>query len=149
MPAGWQISCVSWTGAAAVASVAGMLVAGLGPWSSSTLRPPERRDVTLLYVGADSCAPCRTWQQGAGAAFRSSAEFAHVTYREVKSPTLLDVLEDEYWPEDLRWYRDRLGRGAGVPLWLLISNDEIVEQGFGASQWHGTVLPKLKSLLRR
>jgi hypothetical protein len=107
-----------------------------------------RHDVTLVYVGADDCPPCISWQRGAGASFRASPEFAQLTYREVKSPTLLDVLKDEYWPHDLRAYRDRLDRGAGVPLWLVVVDHEIVEHGFGAARWSEAILPRLKSLLR-
>ena len=107
-----------------------------------------RPDVTLVYVGADDCPPCMRWQRGAGASFRASPEFAQLTYREVKSPTLLDVLKDEHWPDDLRAYRDRLGRGAGVPLWLVVVDHEIVAQGFGPTRWSEAILPRLKSLLR-
>src|SRR5262245_17825485 len=108
----------------------------------------NKHDVTLLYIGSEDCAPCRAWQRDEGASFRSSAEFARITYREVKSPSLLDVLHDEYWPDDLRRYRDRLGRRAGVPLLLIIADQEVVNQAFGASQWHSAVVPKLKALLR-
>jgi hypothetical protein len=132
---------------------AGMLLAvvamavgvSAGDWSA--LHPARARQLTLLYVGADDCPPCRSWQQGAGAAFRATPEFAQVAYREVKSPTLHDVLKDEHWPDDLRAYRDQLDRSAGVPLWLLIADEAIVARGFGASQWQATVLPRLKSLL--
>jgi hypothetical protein len=103
--------------------------------------------VTLLYIGADDCAPCRAWQLTERKQLHSLTEFARLNYREVKSPTLRDALKDEYWPEDLRSYRDRLGRGAGVPLWLVISGDEVVERGLGAGQWHAAVLPRVKSLL--
>jgi hypothetical protein len=82
-----------------------------------------------------------------GKRFVESPEFSHLTYREVKSSTLRDVLRDEHWPEDLRRYRDRLEAGAGVPLWLTISRDEHVEWAFGASQRHAAELPRLKRLL--
>ena len=110
--------------------------------------PVNRHAVTLLYVGAEDCAPCRSWRRGAGTAFRSSPEFRRVAYREVEAPTVLELLKDEYWPVDLREYRGRLDRGAGVPLWLVISDQEIVERAFGESQWKSAVLPKLKSLLQ-
>jgi hypothetical protein len=128
--------------------LAGTIATGAFHRDWAAPRAPHGRDLLLLYVGADDCVPCRTWQGGAGEAFRTSPEFARVSYREVKSPTLFDVLGDEHWPEDLRGYRDQLGPAAGVPLWLVIADREIVERGFGASQWHGAVLPKLKSLLR-
>lgn len=114
------------------------------------ISPPSvksQRHVTLVYVGAENCAPCDIWQRNQGTAFRYSAEFHRLTYREVKSPSLLDVLNDDNWPEDLRAYRQAIGQHAGVPLWLVIADDRIVLQGSGATQWQNTVLPKINSLL--
>jgi hypothetical protein len=132
-----------------IAAVLASVTVVAGTRSIHRDRPPATgHALMLVYVGADDCAPCRIWQRGAGAEFRASPDFPRVTYREVKSPSLLDVLKDDYWPDDLRRYRDRLGQGAGVPLWLVISDHEIIERGMGPSQWASTVLPKLKSLLR-
>jgi hypothetical protein len=133
---------------AAAAMLVGALAAGANQWDRPRPQPAGGRAVTLLYVGAEDCAPCRSWRRGAGAAFRASPEFRRVSYREVESPTVLELLKDEYWPDDLREYRGRLERGAGVPLWLVISDREIVERAFGESQWASAVLPKLKSLLQ-
>ena len=72
----------------------------------------------------------------------------NLSYREVKSPHLLDVLNDENWPDELRIHRGRLRRSDGVPLWLVISDHEIVELRFGATEWRASILPKIKSLLR-
>ena len=134
-------------GATAAVLAAAVLAMAFG-WGPLTTAPTARGAVTLVYVGAEDCAPCRSWQNVDGAKFRASPEFAPIIYREVKSPTARDLLNDDYWPDDLRGHRDRLGRGAGVPLWLVIADDEIIERAFGASQWHSTVLPKIKSLLR-
>jgi len=133
---------------ATAAVLAAVVLAMAFRWGPLTTVPTARGAVTLVYVGAEDCAPCRSWQSVDGAKFRTSPEFAPIIYREVKSPTVRDVLNDDYWPDDLRGHRDRLGRGAGVPLWLVIADDEIIERAFGASQWHSTVLPKIKSLLR-
>lgn len=104
--------------------------------------------VTLVYVGAEDCAPCRQWQSGAKIDFRSSADYSRLTYREVKSPTLFDVLNDSHWPEDLRFLRGAIGARAGVPLWLVVADNRIVAQGFGLAQWNGLVLPRIKALVR-
>jgi hypothetical protein len=109
---------------------------------------PQTPRVVLLYVGAEDCAPCRAWQGDAKAAFQASAEFPRLSYREVKSPTLFDILKDENWPEELRKYRDQLGDDAGVPLWLVIADDRVVQRGMGPAQWRAEVFPKIKSLLR-
>jgi hypothetical protein len=115
------------------------------------ISPPSvklQKHVTLVYVGAENCAPCDIWQRNQGTAFHGSAEFRRLAYREVKSPSLFDVLKDNNWPEDLRVYRQAISPAAGVPLWLVIADDQLVMQSFGLAQWQETVLPKLKSLLR-
>lgn len=105
-------------------------------------------EVVLLYVGSQDCAPCRVWQDGEGAQFRTSPEYARLTYREVKSATVFEVLKDENWPEDMRPYRDRLGQGAAVPMWLVIADGEVVSREYGTGRWGAAVLPKLRSLVR-
>lgn len=117
-------------------------------WSGHAGKSAHEADVMLLYVGAEDCAPCRAWQNGEGAAFLASAEFPRITYRQVKSPHLHDVLKDENWPEEIRLYRDGLRRSDGVPLWLVVADRKIVEQRFGAAEWRASVLPKIRSLLR-
>jgi hypothetical protein len=131
-----------------MAAMVGAVVLGVVRCDPEAPVPKVRANVTLIYVGAEDCAPCRAWQGAEGKRFLESGEVSGVTYREVKSPTLRDILKDEHWPEDLRGHRDRLGAGAGVPLWLVISGDQLVARAFGASQWHATVLPQIKRLLR-
>jgi len=111
--------------------------------------PPARAaNLTLIYVGAEDCAPCRAWQNADGAAFRQSAEFARITYIEVKAAHLNDVLKDENWPQEIRGFKDRLKKSDGVPLWFVVSNDDIVEKRFGAAAWRASILPAIRSALR-
>jgi hypothetical protein len=133
---------------AIVAMLAGASVAGFAFRDDSAPPPAHARRVMLLYVGADDCPPCRAWQARARVTFQASPEFAAVSYREVKSPKVLDLLKDEYWPDELRIYRDQLDRGTGVPLWFIVSDNGTVDRSAGISQWQSTVLPKLRSLLR-
>jgi len=129
----------------AVVAVAAVAIAA---WRQYPVRPAAAPNIMLLYVGAEDCAPCRAWKSGEGAAFLASRDFARITYREVKSPHLEDVLNDENWPDEMRIYRERLQRSDGVPLWLVISDDEIVDKQYGAAQWRASILPRIKSFLR-
>jgi hypothetical protein len=117
-------------------------------WAAHPRRDNYQADVTLLYVGAEDCAPCRAWRQKDGADFFASDEFSRITYREVRSSRLEDVLNDENWPQDIRDYRSSIRRNDGVPLWLIISNRAVVEHQFGTTAWHECVLPSLRSYLR-
>lgn len=126
-----------------------MLVAGLAiglRWTAQ--ETPQHGDIRLIYVGAEDCAPCRAWQNGDGAAFRKSTMFSRIGYREVKSPRLHDVLEDEYWPEELRAFRSQLKPSDGVPLWLIVSGNQVIARAFGPTAWNTIVLPTLRSRLR-
>jgi hypothetical protein len=107
----------------------------------------HRADVTIVYVGADDCAPCRIWRREHWPKFRASAEFMCVRYREVTSPKLFDLLEDAHWPQELRLYRAALDRTAGVPLWLVIANDEVAVKARGLRQWEEVALPAIRSLV--
>jgi hypothetical protein len=127
------------------AILAVVVVASVLPSGSS--RPAIRP--LLIYVGADDCAPCRAWQRGDGAIFKESKDFARLTYREVKSAHLHEILDDKYWPEDIRGYRDRLKRSDGVPLWFVVADAGIVTQHYGAGVWKNDVLPTLNRILRR
>jgi len=80
--------------------------------------------------------------------FFASDEFSRITYREVRSSRLEDVLNDENWPQDIRDYRNSIRRSDGVPLWLIISNRAVVEHQFGTTAWHERILPRLRSYLR-
>jgi hypothetical protein len=126
-------------------AIAAALLTGRGDHS---VPPTPAHDVLLLYVGAEDCAPCRAWQNGEGVKFRASAAFPLIRYREVKSRHLEDVLNDDNWPDELRVYRSQLRPSDGVPLWLVVSDDEIVERRFGAAAWRESILPRLRSLLR-
>lgn len=132
-------------GLIALAAIALAAIA-VAAWDGHSGRP--NRDIMLLYVGADDCAPCRSWQKGDGATFFASPDFPRIHYREVRSAHLADVLKDENWPEDLRLYRDQLKRSDGVPLWMIVSDHEILERKFGESAWRESILPRIRGLLR-
>lgn len=123
--------------------LAAVVVAGCG---EDDLRP--KSDVTVLYIGADDCAPCRTWRRDHWPRFSTSSEFARITYREVVSPKLFAVLQDEYWPDDLRGYRADLGKGAGVPQWIAVADGKVAFRAMGLGAWEQSFLPQIRRLLR-
>jgi hypothetical protein len=105
-------------------------------------------EVTVVYVGADNCAPCRTWREQRLLAFRASAEFARLTYREVTTPRLFDLLEDASWPDELGQYRSVFNRAAGVPLWVIAADGRILLAARGLGEWDDKALPRIRSLVR-
>lgn len=115
---------------------------------SGPQRAPARPNVTLIYVGADDCPPCRRWSSDHLPRFTASDAFARLTYRRVVAPTLFTLMNDAYWPQDLRDYRNKLDRRSGVPLWFVVVDDRIALVAAGLHQWEDRVVPKVNSLLR-
>ena len=136
----WMLAVAGTTALAATLLAASSPV---GPWDSE-----QRGNVTVIYVSADDCAPCRAWRRDHWPKFRASPEFARLTYREVTSPKLFDLLQDDYWPQDLRGHRNTLDRTAGVPLWFVVRNDEVALKARGLRQWEEVALPRIRLLVR-
>lgn len=107
-----------------------------------------RPNVAVIYVGASDCPPCRLWSRNYMPRFAASEEFSRLTYREVLAPKLFMVMDDAYWPQDLRRYRDRLDGRSAVPLWFVVVEDRVALVGVGLRQWEDQVVPKVNSLLR-
>jgi hypothetical protein len=137
-----RVSIRAFAVAAAVAALALLAASRPGPRPS----PPVGK-LSVIYVGAEDCAPCRTWGREQRPQFLASPEFARISYREVVAPRLFELLDDGHWPPDLRVLRDTLDRGDGVPLWILSRDDTVVLKARGLSQWAAVALPKIKSLL--
>ncbi len=106
------------------------------------------RHIMLLYVGADDCAACRAWHGKQLPSFAASTAFARLEFREVRSKSLTNVLDDDNWPQDLREYREPVAAAAGVPLWLIVSDGELLFQGAGLGEWEMSVRPRIERLLR-
>jgi hypothetical protein len=129
---------------AAVLFVAAVFVAAMRSDLKHEDRPSQ---VTVIYVGADDCAPCRIWRRERLPTFAGSPQFKQLTYREVSSPRLFDLLNDEHWPDDLRQYRDTLDRSAGVPLWFVVADGRTALTARGLREWGELAMPKIRSML--
>lgn len=106
---------------------------------------PEMRDpVTLLYVGAEDCAPCRAWRRDHRASFLAGLDRERVIYREVIAARTAAAFDEDAWPEDLRAQRAVAAKGGGVPQWIVIRNERPVLTAGGLSQWQSRVLPLIR-----
>lgn len=104
-------------------------------------------NVTLIYVGADDCAPCRIWRRDRWPQFSASSDFKRLAYREVTSTKLFELLDDDHWPQDLRRYREYLDKSAGVPLWFIVADDKLALTARGLREWGELAVPKIRSLV--
>ena len=105
-------------------------------------------DVTVIYLGADDCPPCRQWSRDYRPRFIASDEFPKLTYREVVAPKLFDLMDNRYWPQDLHGFRQKLDPRSAVPLWFVVVGDRIAVTATGLRQWEDRALPKINSILR-
>jgi hypothetical protein len=125
--------------------IAAAVISAIARWDDKRQESAAR--VTVIYVGADDCAPCRIWRRDRLPAFAGMSTFKRLTYREVSSPKLRDLLEDEHWPDDLRRYRDSLDKAAGVPMWFIVTDDKLELTARGLREWGELAMPKIMSML--
>ena len=102
---------------------------------------------TLVYVSAEDCSTCRSWERNHLAQFAPSAERNAVEWREVKNKTLTRITEKSAWPVELEWLRAQVP-SSGTPRFYLVEGERILARGDGISGWTGTVLPAIKALPR-
>jgi ribosomal protein L39E len=112
----------------------------------SPTRAIDREPLTLLYVGAEDCAPCRAWRRDERDAFLASLDRSRIIYREVIATKTAATFEEASWPEDLRERLADARKVGGVPQWIIVRNERIVMSAGGLSQWRERVLPMVQGL---
>jgi hypothetical protein len=77
--------------------------------------------LTVIYVGAEDCAPCIRWRN---------------------ERKLSTALEDQFWPESLRALRPIVQKGGGgVPYWIVMRQGRVVAAAGGESAWKSQIWP--------
>jgi len=105
-------------------------------------------NLTVIYVGAEDCAPCIIWKNEHREAFLASPQYAKITYHEVIAEKTADALTNKAWPKELRQYRDGTKRLFGAPSWLVVENHRVIASIGGLSNWKKHVFPFLQNSIR-
>lgn len=100
--------------------------------------------LTVVYVGADDCGPCRVWRRDERPAFLGSGVFQSIEYREVIAPRLYDLLAEAQWPEDLEFLREQVRTRPGAPQWFVMRDGHMIAWESGLSAWQRVVWPTIR-----
>lgn len=130
--------------AAAVAAALAVVLAAVLPLSGDPGRPAAAAPLTLLYVGAEDCAPCRAWRRDHRDGFLAGIDRDRLGYREVIATRTASALAEAEWPDDLRPQREIAVKAGGVPQWIVLRGDRVLLSAGGLSQWQARVLPLLR-----
>ena len=71
-----------------------------------------------------------------GTAWEKTKERAHVDFYRVKASYFSRLDEDRYWPEEIRWVRDKLNIRGGTPRFVVVLDKTIVSSTWG--HWNMT-----------
>lgn len=104
--------------------------------------------ITVVYVGAEDCGPCRAWRRDERPSFMESREFSGLHYREVIATQLRDLLAEPLWPADLAGLREQVRTRPGAPQWFVLREGEVVAWDAGGSAWRRTVWPAIRAQTR-
>jgi len=104
--------------------------------------------VTVVYVGAEDCGPCRAWRRDMRPAFFDSDEFLRLRYREIVAQHLRDLLTQPDWPADLVELRERVRSLPGAPQWFVLRGGGILASGAGLPAWQRLIWPAIRTQVR-
>jgi hypothetical protein len=120
--------------------VCGFLLADAPRWPAAGLGM-----ITVVYVGAEDCGPCRAWRRDERPQFLSSREFSALHYREVIAERLRDLLDESLWPADLASLHERVRERPGAPQWFMLRDGRIVGSEAGISSWRRSIWPAIRA----
>lgn len=127
--------------------LAGLIILfGCGLLLADTRRQTTRPHgtITVVYVGADDCGPCRLWRRDERPTFLSSRAFQDITYREVIAARLYDLLSEGQWPADLAFLREQVRSRPGAPQWFVVQDGRTIAWESGLSAWRRVVWPVIR-----
>jgi hypothetical protein len=111
----------------------------------------------VIYVSAWDCTYCKYWSNNTWPSFKESQDFKQLTWRKIESPRIKAAYEDQYWPQDIRRYRDEAGVSVGLPRWIVVKDGRVVFNGKGSVKgggltqdypdWASEVLPAIQKAI--
>lgn len=126
---------------------------GLGATGGAQAAP----SVMVIYVSTWDCTYCRVWDKTLWPDFQASPEFQRIDWKKINAKSIKTAYEDQYWPQELRRYRDEAALSGGLPRWLIVKDGRLVFNGRGSVKgsnftqdypdWKAEVLPALKVAL--
>jgi len=104
----------------------------------------EDRPVTLVYLRAENCHYCLSWERNVEPKWLASVERGKLSYRALSFATFKDLTTDDVWPADLKWIRDELNVKKGTPRWVLVKDREVLAKALGTNHWGDIMMPAIQ-----
>jgi hypothetical protein len=103
-------------------------------------------DILVVYIGAENCPYCVIFETTDLPIWIKSEAYKHVHYRELNFPRFQKTDEDTYWPEDLRWIREKAYVQQGTPRWIVAVDGLVVAN---QRKWTNRTYPLIQHLVAR
>lgn len=127
----------------------GAVATGLGALAlGNTSEAIAKSNVLVIYIGAENCRWCPTFENQKWKPFLQSELARRVTTRAVKTRSFNWSNDAEEWPEDLRWVITAAGVRPGTPRVVVMKGDKKIFSGkAGGQHWEEKVLPAIQKAL--
>ena len=103
--------------------------------------------ISVIYISAPDCTPCRLWSANKKQPFLDSATGKNVQFFNAQKDSYRD--RTVKWPEDLKWVEGQVKDYFGVPSYAIAVDKTVVRVGYGSASWEKTVLPQLDELVKK
>jgi hypothetical protein len=107
-------------------------------------RSPE---LMVIYVGADDCGPCRTFEAEDMPRWEASPLSNSVRFVHAKARKSSQAFNARNWPQEARPFAGAF-QSPIVPSFMLVQNGNVVSVGAGIRSWRQQTLPKLEQMAR-
>jgi hypothetical protein len=131
-----------------------LLAAGALGWITSAhagdldVKPDSR--IEILYLSANDCRYCRSWQLFTWKRFSQTPEAQYVRLIKVDRGSLrFSVSENDYPKEYRHLYQKAPGFGNTVPAWWVLLDGQPIMRSVGGSDWDSRVEPTLVQLVTK
>ena len=106
----------------------------------------SQQALIVVYLSADDCSVCRSWERAKRPAFLNSAEGRKAPLREVSRRAVRQPVAEISWPRDLQWIRNAITVPHPTPSFLLVQGEKVLAVGVGGNGFDREILPKIRQM---
>ena len=102
--------------------------------------------LTVVYLSADDCSVCRSWERSKRPTFINSPEGRRATIREVSRKMIRQPAAEANWPSDLKWIPGAASIPGATPTFILVKGEKILAVAVGIRGFDDAIVPKIRQM---
>src|SRR5437016_6323089 len=106
----------------------------------------SQKSLTVVYLSADDCPACRSWERAKRPVFLNSPEGRKAPLREVSRRAVRQPVAEINWPRDLQWLPNATTIPRPTPSFLLVQGEKILAVVVGSGGFDREIVAKIRQM---